>query len=194
MTKGSEVPMAFRTGDSKKTAGPFRGGPLGAAPFSQVQILHLMRTEFARARRYGFPLACVLVRCDRIDALSDMHGAELRDKVRAELGRVVAESTRGADHLGMISEDRYLVLLPHTAETQAVAVAERIRRRFGELEVQVGGNPLQLSLSLGVAGGGDQETLFFDTLLSRAEAALGWASEAGGDRVETFVKGRLESE
>lgn len=166
-----------------------------ASPFTQAQILHLMKAEFARARRYGFPLSCILLQVDRLPSLVDLHGLELRETVQRELGELVRRKTRDADHLGLLSEDRYLLLLPHTPEKAAVAVAERIRRSFSEVEIEAHGNLLALTLSAGVAACEDQETLFFDTLLSQAELALEQAAEAGGDQVVVFRKaGAAENE
>ena len=34
--------------------------------FSYTQILHLLKIEFARARRYQYELSCVLVEIDRL--------------------------------------------------------------------------------------------------------------------------------
>lgn len=169
-------------------------GVTATAPFSQAQILHLMKTEFARARRYGYPVSCILMRIDRLQGLCDLHGTELRDRLREHLTRLVRDKTRGADHLGIVSEDRYLLVLPHTDEHQALAVAERIRSEFAELEVESRGSRLPLTLSLGVAAFDDEDTLFFDTMLSRAEVALEWAADAGGDQVSVFRRDRFTKE
>ena len=106
----------FRRSDAGPTGvGRFGGaGPVSGSPFSHAQILHLMKTEFARARRYGFPVSCMLVQVDRLDALVDLHGGALREMVRVEVGKLVHDKTRGADHLGLASDDRYLVVMPHT--------------------------------------------------------------------------------
>lgn len=172
-------------------AAGFTGGSRLAGPFTQAQILHLMKTEFARARRYGFPLSCLLIQVDRVDGLIYAHGAEFRSVVRAELGKLVREKTRGADHLGLVSEDRFLLLLPHTDEDQALAVSERIRAAFAERRVEVAGQSLLLTVSVGIAAGGDPETLFFETMLSQAEMALDWAIEAHGDQSKVFRKERF---
>ena len=179
----------FRTssGGPGRAAGQ-QPSALWAGPFTQVQILQLMKTEFARARRYGLALSCLLMQVDRLAALCDIHGAELRDKVLTEFGRLVADGTRGSDYLGLISDDRHLLVLPHTQEVQARNVAERVRKMFGNLEVKSKGNALPMTLSVGLVSCEDKDTLFFDTMLSRAEAALTWAQDAGGDRVEVFRK------
>jgi diguanylate cyclase (GGDEF)-like protein len=173
------------------------GGRLGTAEgttraaFSQAQILQLMRGEFARARRHGYALACVVIEADRLLALADIHGAELRDTVQRQLGRLLLAKTRGHDHVGSIGEDRYVLVLPHTAASEAMVVAERIRSAFGELAVEASGSPLPLTLSLGVAACVDGEALFFDTLVSQAEVALEWAMRDGGDQCVQFDRERF---
>lgn len=160
-------------------------------PFTQVQILDLMKVEFARARRYGFPVACIVLTVNRLAALTDMHGRELRDRVRGELCRLVREKTRSSDYLGTFGEDSYLVVLPHADERMAEAVGNRILRGFGDLYVEADGVPLRLCLGVGVAASEDRDTLFFDTLVSQAEIALQWSLDSGGDQVVVFDKSRF---
>ena len=47
-------------------------GFLSNSLFSQAQILHLMKNEFARARRHGLPLGVVLLQVDRLAQLVDL--------------------------------------------------------------------------------------------------------------------------
>ena len=184
---------SFRRSEAGPTgAGRFGGaGPVAGSPFSHSQILHLMKTEFARARRYGFPVSCMLVQVDRLDALVDLHGGPLREMVRARVGNLVRENTRGADHLGLASEDRYLVVMPHTGGRQGLHVAERLRQAFKDLEFSVGHNQLGLQLSIGIASCDDHATLFFDTMLTQAEAALDHSAERGGDCCSLFRRDQI---
>jgi len=182
----------FRKGSTRSSSGSSLSGrfaspeAVAGSPFTQAQILHLMKTEFARGRRHGFPVSCILIQVDRLTQLVDLHGTQLRDVVRRELSRLVSTKTRGADHLGLVSEDRYLLVLPHADEEAAKRVSERIWESFSMLEVEVGGAILSLTLSVGVASSDDQQTMFFDTILSQAEAALGWAADAGGNQTAVF--------
>ncbi len=166
-------------------------GPVAGSPFSQAQILHLMKTEFARARRYGFPVTCMLIQVDRLDSLVDLHGAALRETVRQELGRLVQDKTRGADHLGLASDDRYLIVLPHTSGEEGLLVGERLCEAFEGLEIRVGASILGLALCVGVASSDDQETLFFDTLLARAEVAVEYSVRDGGNQACLFRKDQV---
>jgi len=166
-------------------------GFVSSAMFSQAQILHLMKTEFARARRHGFPLGCLLLQVDRMPQLVDLYGVDLRNSVRDTLGRLVRDKTRGADTLGVVNEDRYLLVLPHTDIDQTRAVAERLRNLFSEYEVAIDGRALDLTLSIGLTATGDSQAMFFDTLVGQAEAALEFAIEQGGDRIASFGETQL---
>lgn len=181
--------------ESGRLSGRFsNAGPLAGSPFSQAQIQQLMKTEFARARRYGFPVACMLLQVDRLDGLVDLHGSELRDAVRRELTKLCAEQSRGSDHLGLASDDRYLIVMPHSDAEAGRRLGERLRSAFADLEISVGGSLLALQLSIGVVSSEGQESLFFETLLTQVEAALEEAVDRGGDRVCLFEDGPLAAE
>jgi len=166
-------------------------GFLSSSLFSQAQILHLMKNEFARARRHGIPVGIVLLQVDRLTQLADLHGASLRASVKQAVARVVREKTRGSDLLGTTNNDRYLLVMPHTDLGQARLVAGRLHEVFQEVDVTVDGTPLSLSVSVGLTACDDQGTLFFDSLLSQAEAALEYAAERGGNQVASFGETQL---
>lgn len=164
------------------------------SPFSQAQILHLMKTEFARSRRHELPLAIAVFQVDRLLALIDLYGVELRDAVRDALGRLMVEGTRSSDYVGTLSDDRFVLLMSHTDATQAMAVGERLTHRFHELAIRARGQELALVLSCGIATNADKDTLFFDTLLSQAEVALEWAQRGNRAKVVLFSKERFSAE
>jgi len=164
---------------------------LSSSLFSQAQILHLMKNEFARARRHGIPVGVVLLQVDRLTQLADLHGATLRVSVKEAVARVVRDKTRGSDLLGTTNNDRYLLVMPHTDLAQARIVADRLHEVFQEVDVTVDGTPLSLSVSVGLTACDDKGTLFFDSLLSQAESALDYATQRGGNQVVSFGETQL---
>lgn len=166
-------------------------GFLSSSLFSQAQILHLMKNEFARARRHGIPMGIVLLQVDRLAQLADYHGAALRMSVKKAVAQVVRDKTRGSDLLGTTNDDRYLLVMPHTDLGQARIVADRLLQVFQEIDVSVDGTPLTLSVSVGLTACDDQGTLFFDSLLSQAESALEYAAQRGGNQVVSFGETQL---
>lgn len=185
----------FRKGRSQGGRGPAPRdsgeGFVSSSLFSQAQILHLMKTEFARARRHGIPLGCMLLQVDRVNQLIDLYGADLRQTLRQTLSLMVREKTRGADLLGVVNEDRYLLVLPHTALEATRIVAERLHSLFRDYEVAVDGRPLDLTVSVGLSATGQSEAMFFDTLVGQAEAALDFAIDHGGNRIASFGETQL---
>ena len=185
----------FRKGRSAggRSGSPRDGGDgfISSSMFSQAQILHLMKTEFARARRHGLSLGCIVLQVDRIAQLVDLYGADLRATLRNTLAKMVRDKTRGADLLGVVNEDRYMLVLPHTALEQSRIVADRLHAMFRDYEVAVDGRALDLTLSVGVSATGQSDAMFFDTLVGQAEAALEFAGERGGNRVVSFGETQL---
>lgn len=176
-------------GVSGVDSGPARTGPDAAAsPFTHAQILHLMRTEFSRSRRHSLPLACLMLEVDHLRDYALRHGDDVRRAANEALSRFVAKHTRGGDHLGLLSEGRYLLLLPHTGGEEAQIVAQRFLEKVRDLELDIAGSQLPVTLSVGIAaveaGGGDN--LFFDVLVSQAEAAVQHAVSRGGDVVVEY--------
>jgi diguanylate cyclase (GGDEF)-like protein len=177
---------------SRSAGGKTAGGPsthegfVSGALFSQAQILHLMKMEFARSRRHKLPLGCMILQVDRLPQLVDLYGAGLRGQVRDALADLVREKTRGADLLGIVNDDRYLLMLPHTDLEGSRVVANRLHAMFRDFEVSVDGRVLELTLSVGLTSCSDQQTMFFDSVLGQAESALEWAQDHGGNQVCTF--------
>ncbi len=150
--------------------------------FSLTQIRHLMRVEFSRAQRYDYPVSCLVAACDRLEDLRDLYGYEFRAAVMDEVVALVRRSTRSCDYLGRLLDDRLLAILPHTTGQGAEASARRILEDARELDFRPGGNRLQMTLSIGIACYEHENTLFFDSLVESAEAALAEAQAAGGGR------------
>ena len=70
-------------------------------------------------------------------------------------------------------------------------VADRIAQRFRTEGFEVEGRAVVLTASLGVAACADQETLFFDTLVSQAEIALEQAAGRGEGTAQLFRRERF---
>ena len=165
----------------------------GAGVFSLSQIRHLMRVEFGRAQRYGYPLSCLVIGVDRLDSLRDLYGYEFRESVLEAVIELLQEETRTCDYLGRLMDDRLMAILPHTTAEGAQASARRILTAARRLTFQPQGARIGLSLSIGLSHYEDDNTLFFDSLVEAAEGALSEAARSGGDRAVHRVPGPREA-
>lgn len=154
----------------------------GPGVFSLTQIRHLMRVEFSRAQRYGYAISCVVIGVDRLGHLRDLYGYEFREAVMDEIVDLLQKATRGCDYLGRLMDDRLMAILPHTTRAGGIATAERILGAARGLNFRPEGNPMKVTLSIGVSHFEDDNTMFFDSLVQAAEDGVREASEAGGDR------------
>src|SRR5205085_2761669 len=89
------------------------------------------------------------------------------------------------DLAGRLGGEEFAILLPSAREGVAIELAERIRRAFAEAASEIGGHPVNGTVSIGVAALriGTHDLL---GLIDRADSALYQAKEAGRDRVVAF--------
>ncbi len=151
-----------------------------------TQTLQLAKQEFARARRYEYPLTLAVCRIDRIESLSDLYGQDSHDLLQDQLIRTFQQRSRSTDLIGRWNESRLLWVLPHTPLEGALVAAERIRAAVEELEILSGARRIRVTLSAGLACFVQRNTLFFDSVLMLAEEALALAQRLGGNRIEVL--------
>jgi diguanylate cyclase (GGDEF)-like protein len=140
--------------------------------------------EFARVARFGGELSLILIDIDDFKVINDTHGHQQGDRVLEEVGRVLRLESRGADEAARYGGEEFVLALPETGPESALEVAERVRRRIEALTIPAvaGGNPIRITVSLGIATVPDDGT---DTtsLMAAADAALYRAKAGGKNRV-----------
>lgn len=149
------------------------------ALYSVAQIQHLLRIEFQRAQRYGYPLACVVLSVDQLGSVRDRLGFEGKEDVLDAVTRLLHASTRPSDFLGRTADDRMLLVVPHT-DTKGVSTLGK--RLVEELRGRDFGAAGRITLSVGWAESVGKRLAFHDELFARAEAAHAEAVESGGDQ------------
>ncbi|MBI3818022.1 MAG: GGDEF domain-containing protein [Planctomycetes bacterium] len=150
-----------------------------AGLFSFAQMNHLMKVEFARARRYRLPLAFVVFVVDRLSDLSKNFGYKARDLVLERFQSVLRRETRSCDFVGRFTDDRVLLLLPHTDAEGARVLVNRVRRIVAMQEFEFEGKAFRVTISAGISQYRDGNTLFFDTVRDAAEMAAQRAAAIG---------------
>lgn len=139
--------------------------------------------EVARSQRYARPLSLLMLDVDFFKQVNDRYGHKAGDWVLQHLTQLLQQGLRSADLLGRLGGEEFAILLPETAEIQAVEVAERLRRAVSEDLIQLEGvEGFSISLSIGVTTlvEGDQG---LDEPLRRADKALYTAKRTGRNKV-----------
>jgi diguanylate cyclase (GGDEF)-like protein len=142
-----------------------------------------MEAEMARARRSGKGIGLLFLDLDRFKAVNDGHGHAVGDEVLVAVADLLRRHGRRGDLTARMGGEEFAVLLPETESSNALVVAERIRKAV-EAEPVGRTVPLSVTVSIGVAVAAAGSTESPESLLARADAALYRAKGAGRNRVE----------
>lgn len=145
-------------------------------------LLELGEVEMARARRYGHPLAALLIDLDRLKQINDTQGHQAGDRALRAVVETCQAGLRKSDILGRLGGDEFVLLLPETGLGGARRMADRLRHRVASLRPADVGIRQGLSLSMGLSLLGPQDQTL-DDLLQRADQALYQAKGSGRDQV-----------
>jgi diguanylate cyclase (GGDEF)-like protein len=141
--------------------------------------------EFERSRRFGTPLALVMVDLDDFKHINDTYGHQQGDEVLAQVAAVLRGASRELDMAARYGGEELAVILPQTDAEGAEFLAERMRRTIEALPVRRvdGRGSLSVTASFGVAAAPDSASDRSD-LIAAADAALYAAKRGGKNRVE----------
>lgn len=145
-------------------------------------FLEAAERETERARRFGTPLALVLLDLDRFKPVNDTFGHPFGDAVLAEVSRRLQETLRDSDVLGRLGGEEFAVLLPMTDAAAAAETATRLASSVRDVPISEGLHAVTVTASFGVAA--IDPALGFDAARRRADRALYAAKRLGRDRVE----------
>lgn len=142
----------------------------------------IARKEFLRRRRTEDPLALVLIDADFFGNVNKVYSQVAGDQVLVWLAGVLMNSIRGADSLGRVGGEEFEVIAPGTDAAGAAVLAERLRSNVEAGVTVFNGQPIRMTISLGLAvveGGVHAE---YDSVRQLAADALREAKATGRNR------------
>jgi diguanylate cyclase (GGDEF)-like protein len=151
--------------------------------FNRHHLNHLLATEKARCSRSGEEFSICILDVDYFKKVNDTLGHMAGDIVLKHFATEVKKSLRTIDSFGRFGGEEFLLVLPRTNLEQARLCAERIRRLTEELVFPEFDRSFSITSSFGIAQYRPNEEL--KDMLSRADAALYKAKNAGRNRVES---------
>lgn len=137
--------------------------------------------EFNRADKHNTAISIALIDIDHFKKINDKLGHRAGDTALAHLAKVVKDVLRNTDVLARFGGEEFLILLPGSQQDDAVTVISGVQRSLTKNFFLHEKEKVLITFSAGVAERMMQEQ--FETVLSRADAALYVAKKTGRNRV-----------
>jgi diguanylate cyclase (GGDEF)-like protein/PAS domain S-box-containing protein len=154
-------------------------------------FMQLATFEFARAMRYGKPLAACMIDIDYFKRINDTCGHLAGDQVLHKVAQICTGCLRQVDLIGRYGGEEFALLLPETSVQGAQALAERLRACVADQTSEDAEACMPVTISIGVAALQAEHAeesvpgaASLTELLNLADQALYAAKHHGRNRVE----------
>jgi diguanylate cyclase (GGDEF)-like protein len=148
----------------------------------------VIESEWRRAMRHHTPLALLMIDADHFKSYNDSHGHQAGDQMLVGIAICIADSVkRAGDCAARYGGEEFAVLLPGLAETEALQLAETIRRKVESWSGEVS----SATVSIGVASVMSARNADWAGLVHAADKALYAAKAAGRNCCITGAVQRL---
>ncbi len=139
--------------------------------------------EVQRCLQDDIPVSLIMIDVDAFKAFNDNFGHIAGDRVLSAVAQVLQKQFRSRDFLVRFGGDEFAALLPGVNETEALAIADRVRQTVSGSTDANSDSLIQIPVrvSMGVAQLGTHGS--FESLLRSADEALYRAKDAGRDIV-----------
>ncbi len=141
--------------------------------------LGLVDKLIARRDKRETPLSAIFIDIDNFKKINDTFGHDVGDKVLSTVAQLIKDRLRQKDIFLRYGGEEFLVILPDTGLKGAMKLAEDIRRRVEQANLEGIG---KITVSIGVAQMRRGEEVI--ELINRADEAMYKAKAKGKNRVE----------
>ncbi|UUV18133.1 sensor domain-containing diguanylate cyclase [Fusobacteria bacterium ZRK30] len=142
-------------------------------------IISFIEIEIQRAKNFESEYTIIMFDLDKFKRLNDKFGHLFGDEVLREVCKKVSNNIKDTDKFGRYGGEEFLIILPGTAFSEGITVAERLRKKIEEMTWK---NDVVVTVSMGVIRNMEADTL--DLSLERVDNLLYKAKNNGRNRIE----------
>ena len=144
-------------------------------------FLSIATDAFDYFRRYGRPIAMLVIDLDHFKSVNDSHGHRAGDVVIKRVGELIEENLRTTDKAARFGGEEFVVLLREVDEAGAQTFAKRLRASIAAENIEVGQASIVITASIGVSLADESDRDVQDTI-ERADRGLYMAKSTGRNR------------
>jgi len=164
--------------------------PLTAA-YNRRHSEEVIKQELARSKRYGHPIAFLMVDVNRFKEINDRFGHQAGDRVLQTVADVLLRSVRECDTVVRFGGDEFLVILPQTDERVDGAI-ERIRTALARRNAESPLVEFPVTLAVGADHWQPSDLRPIELVLSEADRRM-YEDKARGRDADDLVPRVMES-
>jgi len=142
-------------------------------------FLQALEQEIERTQRSGQPTSLIMIDIDFFKKINDQWGHEVGNQALIHLSRLLQQIVRKLDIPCRYGGEEFAVILPDTHLAACLPVAERIRQGIEKSPLTVAGQPLPMTVSLGISTYTDKQKTTMEELVAQADQYLYQAKESG---------------
>ena len=141
--------------------------------------------ELLRADRYDNHVSLIILDVDHFKNFNDTYGHPEGDRVLKTVARLIEKSVREVDISARYGGEEFVVICPEKNAEGSLPPAERIRNAVAEYDFRIKGEPVPITVSLGVASYPDQAKSKPE-LIKKADYALYFSKNNGRNQANLY--------
>ncbi len=146
-------------------------------------FVQALEQEIERTQRSGQPTSLIMLDIDFFKKVNDHWGHEIGNQALIHLARLLQKIVRKLDIPCRYGGEEFAIILPDTNLAACLPVAERIREGIEKSPLDVAGQPLRITVSLGISTYRGEQEITVEKLVQQADQYLYQAKENGRNRV-----------
>lgn len=150
-----------------------------------------LQRELKLSQRSRRPLSLLIADMDGFKQINDRLGHAAGDQLLQKVAKTIKGSLRDTDQVFRYGGEEFVVVLGNTGNSEAAAIAERIRHRIEKLETATEDGAIPATISIGVSTSAMDDDR--DSLFQRGDVALYQAKRNGRNRVINHPVAALET-
>lgn len=155
-----------------------------------MKYLELQAAQaLSHAARHDGEASVMVLGFDAFEALGKKLGDDAAAQVALRFAKMLGGKIRQEDSLGHFGAGQFAIVSPGTSPALCASFAERVREAVEVAHVAVQGQPLSLTVSIGVASVPGDRVTSAGALLELAGQRMHEAMQAGGNRIVSGGQG-----